>query len=297
VNRVYLVDASIYIFGAYFSLPEAWHSDEGLPTQAVYGYTRFMLDLLENSKPRYVVAAFDESLGSCFRHEIYPEYKSNRELPDEALAFQIEACQLLTCLLGVRTEASEHFEADDIIATLARHASEAGRGTTIVSRDKDLAQLLVDPGNRLLDYRAGTELDAESFRQQKGIGAEQLVDYLALVGDRIDNVPGVPGVGDKTAVSLLQQFGCLDAILADPDQVAASGIRSAKRIAAKIREFQGQLELARNLVRLVSEVPVAGSLESMERQSTDLQPVLEFLDRLGLVAAFESRLNQSRLFA
>ena len=129
---VYLIDASIYIFRAYFAIPDEWHSPDGHSVNALYGYTQFLLKFLQQTKPDRIAAAYDESLGSCFRNDIYPDYKSSRALPDEELAFQLSACRGLTELLGIMSPASERYEADDIIATLATQAQQQGESVAIV---------------------------------------------------------------------------------------------------------------------------------------------------------------------
>jgi 5'-3' exonuclease len=296
MDRVYLVDASIYIFGAYFSLPEAWHNEEGLPTHAVCGYTRFLLDLIEQKNSRYLAVAFDESLGSCFRNTIYPAYKQSRALPDEALAFQLQACQAITRRLGIRTEASDLYEADDIIASLACGATSAGHSVSIVSKDKDLGQLLKGDKDHLFDYHAGVELDSKSYRIKTGIEPGQLVDYLALVGDRIDDVPGVPGIGNKTAVALLSRFGSVDNLLANLDKVSQSDLRGAKGIAAKIQDYEEQIRMARQLVTLFDKVPLDNSPGSLEWNACKAEQFLSALDAFGLRSFFEKRVNNSPVF-
>ena len=141
-TRLYLIDASIYIFRSYFSLPENWRSKDGYPTHAVYGYLNFLLNLLEQESPELIAAAFDESLGTCYRNDIYPDYKSNRVLPDEVLAFQLNACVEVTQLLGIAGLASDTNEADDIVGTLAKLGRNQGHKIVVVSGDKDLAQLV-----------------------------------------------------------------------------------------------------------------------------------------------------------
>ena len=142
-SPLYLIDASIYIFRHYFGLPDNWHSQDGYSTQAVYGYLKFLLSFIEEESPEYIAAAFDESLGNCFRNQIYPAYKANRVLPDEALAFQLNACVEVTGILGITGLASDTHEADDIIGTLAKRGRQMnGRQIIVVSRDKDLMQLV-----------------------------------------------------------------------------------------------------------------------------------------------------------
>ncbi len=141
--QAYLIDSSIYIFRSYFSLPDNWQAlDSGYPTNAVYGFTGFLLDLLRNKNPQYLFCAFDESLGSGFRHQLCPDYKANRELPDEALAFQLNACRQLCRVLGIAEMASNTYEADDLIAAVARRTRQENAQPVVVTRDKDLTQII-----------------------------------------------------------------------------------------------------------------------------------------------------------
>ena len=138
-----LIDSPIYIFKSYFSLPEKWHAQEiGYPTQALYGFTNFLLDLLKKQQPKHIFCAFDESLQTGFRHQLCPNYKMNRELPDEALAFQLNACRQLCRVLGIAEMASDHYEADDLLGAMAQQVRTAGMQPVIVTRDKDLTQII-----------------------------------------------------------------------------------------------------------------------------------------------------------
>lgn len=283
---LYLVDASIYIFRPYFALPERWHSGEGYPTQAVHGYLGFLLNLLEQQQPDYIAAAFDESLGSCFRNDIYPDYKANRVLPDEALAFQLKACAEVTRLLGIAGLASDSHEADDIIGTLACRGRADGHPVIVVSRDKDLAQLLRD-GDSIWDFGQGAPRDRAEIKRQLGVWPEQVADYLALVGDPVDNIPGVPGVGPKTAAAMLDHFGTLDAVLSAGEQLQELPVRGAARLAARINDHRDRVEIARQLTVIAEDAPVqAGSLR---RQLPKLDELGEFCRRMGFGQSFFNR--------
>ncbi|WP_461482480.1 5'-3' exonuclease [Porticoccus sp.] len=275
---LYLLDASIYIFRHYFSLPERWHSEAGYPSQAVYGYLGFLLGLLEQQQPQFIAAAFDESLGSCFRNHIYPAYKANRTLPDDALAFQLDACAEVTGLLGVTGLASDSHEADDIIGTLAHRGRGAGHQVIVVSRDKDLAQLLCNR-DLIWDYGRGAARGREEIKAELGVWPEQLADYLALVGDPVDNIPGVPGIGAKTAAALLAHFGTLDAILEAGEKVAAVPVRGAAKLAAKLDSCRDQLAVARQLTAIATDAPVGRP--SWRRQPVALDRLADFCQRMG----------------
>lgn len=273
-DPLYLIDASIYIFGAYFSLPDQWHSPQGWPLNAVYGYTRFLVKFLMTSKPKDVAAAFDESLGSCFRNEIYSDYKCSRELPDEELAFQLQACRNITELAGVKCFASERFEADDLIASLARRGREKQRQIVILTRDKDLGQLL-QARDYLWDFNKNKRTDADSFKDKYGVSANQFADYLALTGDQSDDIPGIAGIGPRKASALLEKFSGIEEIVANIDEVAKLPIRGAAAMAQKLDEQRDQLYLYKRLTMLEQKVP-------LESPGCSYQPTARLIDSLGV---------------
>jgi len=287
---VYLIDASIYIFRAYFSMPDEWFSPEGYSVNALNGYTQFLLKFLQQVKPQQIAIAYDESLGTCFRNDIYPEYKASRVLPDEELAFQLEACKALTEIMGIPTFASDRYEADDIIATLAHSAQQRGDDVTIVSRDKDLGQILKQTNDILWDYAADKRIATGDFIDHYAVESQQMTDFLALVGDTIDDIPGVPGIGKKTAAALLRQFGSLDNMHKDLSAVAASGLRGAKAIADKLLDYRSQIKMAQALVRLEYNVPALADA-SLNWQPASKDTVAFFLDEYALGQRFQRQLD------
>jgi 5'-3' exonuclease len=288
---LYLVDASIYIFRPYFSLPERWRSEDGYPTQAVYGYINFLLKLLEQASPEFIAAAFDESLGRCFRNDIYPDYKSNRVLPDEALAFQLNACAEATVLLGITGLGSSSHEADDIVGTLAKTGREQGHPIVILSGDKDLSQLVIAEGDAVWDFGRKDPLNREGVKEKLGIWPEQVPDYLALVGDAIDCIPGVPGIGAKTAIALLDHFPSIDHLLAaEPSQIARIPVRGAKGLSGKLEVYREQLLMALNLTSIADNAPV-GPI-SVQRRPMDLEKLAGFFQRMGFARSLLVRAEQ-----
>lgn len=281
-GRVYLVDASIYIFRAWFSVPDAFFAPNGYPVNALYGYAGFWIKFLRSQRPANVVAAYDESLGTCFRNTIYPDYKISRALPDPELAFQLEACKGFTEVLGIPSPASDTYEADDIIATLAATARRRGAAVTVVSRDKDLGQLLLEEGDRFWDYSANQQLDENGFFERFGVWPSQFSDYLALVGDKIDDIPGVPGLGPKTAAALLQHYGDIDDLYADLSGVAGLAIRGAGKLSQKLHDYRDQVELSRQLTGLYSRVPLSKAVKNMQWRPPALVEVYEYLQAFGL---------------
>lgn len=249
----YLIDSSVYIFRAYFGIPGGvWTGRDGSEWGALYGFARFLLDLLQRERPVQVAACFDRSLGSGFRHRLYPDYKANRALPDDELARQLEACELLAAALGVHCHASREFEADDLIASLGQQGRESGYRLCIVSRDKDLGQVLAD-GDQFWDG-AQRRWDREAFTAHYGVGPSQVADYLALVGDAVDNIPGVPGIGPKTTAALLARAGSLTGLYQQLGAVSGWPLRGAARVAERLQQYREQVELARQLTGLRTDI-------------------------------------------
>lgn len=231
-------------------MPDNWYNPQGYPLNAVYGYARFLVNFIRETTPSHVLAAYDESLGSGYRHALYPDYKSNRALPDEALAFQLSACRAVGEALGIRSYACAQFEADDYIAAGARVAAKAGIPVTVVSRDKDLVQVVQSDEDEWWDYAADKRLSRQAWEAEQQLKVGQIADWLALMGDSIDAIPGVPGVGSKTAKALLAAFGSLDGIYANLDNLADCGIRGAARIREALCLYRDQVYLARKLTGL-----------------------------------------------
>jgi 5'-3' exonuclease len=253
---VYLVDASLYVFRAWHSLPaDRFVDHEGWPANAVHGFARFLLELIEQVRPHHLAIAFDEALDSCFRHRIYPAYKANRDPAPEELRRQFAHCKALCTALGLVVLADREYEADDLIGSAVHAARRAGRRAVIVSADKDLSQLLGD-GDEQWDYARGVRWHAGGVPARMGVHARQVADYLALTGDAIDNIPGVPGIGPKTAATLLAHFGTLDALLERVDEVPYLRFRGAAQAAARLRAHGDQARLCRELTTIACDAPL-----------------------------------------
>ncbi len=256
---VYLLDASIYIFRSYFALPPNWESKEGYSTEAVYGYTCFLIEFIRRVRgrqPIFMAAAFDESLGSCFRNEIYDDYKCSRALPDEELAFQLQGCRDVSEILGIACFASERYEADDLIGSLAKAVRSDNAPVRIVTKDKDLSQLVSHVSDSLWDYADDQLLFRNDVIGKFGVPPEKIADYLALVGDSSDDIPGVPGVGPKTAVAILNYFDGVEHILETPHALADIDIRGAKSLGAKMSEHREQIMMAKALATICCDAPL-----------------------------------------
>ena len=288
---VYLIDASIYIFRYYFSLPDNWWSKSEYPTAAVYGYVHWLIRFLKSTKATHVAACFDESLESCFRNEIYADYKCSRVLPDEDLAFQLEACKQITELLGIPAYASTTHEADDLIGTLAKRCRKNKLKVNILSRDKDLSQLVVGDLDVIWDFPDGEPLGKEGIFKKLGVFPHQVADYLALVGDSSDDIPGVPGVGKKTAAALFALSGSWSNLQQDFSAVAALPLRGAVSLAGKLKEFEEQISMALQLSKIVDNAPLNRRF-SVKRKKLDLAACVAYGRELGFGRNFETSMNK-----
>ncbi|MCC6272150.1 MAG: DNA polymerase I, partial [Deltaproteobacteria bacterium] len=206
---LYIVDGSSYIFRAYYAIRHLSNS-KGLPTNAVYGFTQMLLRLLKEEKPEYLVMVFDSKEPS-FRKREFEAYKANREVPPDDLIPQFEYIKKVVAALNIPQLERPGFEADDIIATVAKRLVPEENPVVIVTGDKDLMQL-VNHHIVLLDEMKGKRIDVEGVREKFGVKPEQVVDVLGLMGDSSDNIPGVPGIGPKTAGQLVQQYGSLEGV-------------------------------------------------------------------------------------
>jgi len=277
---IHLIDASVYVFRAWFALPESMHGPDGRPINAVYGFTAFLTDLLAAARPTHVAACFDESLTTSFRNARYPAYKANREVAPEALKAQFAQCRKVCRALGVLDLGSARYEADDLIATLAAKARRARKPVTIVTRDKDLAQLL-GPNDRLWDFPEEERHDRAAIHERFGVWPEQMPDYQGLMGDAVDNIPGVRGIGDKVASALIARFGSLEGVYADLEAVGALELRGAKRIAGLLRKHREMAFLSRELATLHAKVPMTHTLAKLRWTGGDAAALRKVSDELG----------------
>ncbi|HEY1615451.1 MAG TPA: DNA polymerase I [Rhizomicrobium sp.] len=273
-DHLYLIDGSGYLFRAYHALPPLSRKSDGLPTGAVSGFSNMLWKLLEDVKagdrPTHLAVIFDAGK-ITFRNAIYPQYKANRPDPPEDLIPQFPLVRDATRAFGVACIEEPGFEADDLIATYARLARDAGARTTIVSSDKDLMQLIVDGEIELLDTMKNKRIGSAEVMERFGVPPSKVVEVQALAGDSVDNVPGVPGIGVKTAAELLNIYGTLDALLA-----RAGEIKQPKR-----REtLLGNVDKARislKLVQLDAHVPIKIDLETFAVRDPEPATLIGFL--------------------
>lgn len=282
---VYLIDASVYIFRAWFSVPDDMCDEVGNPTNALYGFTRFLADFLEYEAPVKIAVAFDESLARSYRNDIYPAYKANRDPAPPELDRQFKQCRRMARALGLHEAASDVYEADDIIGTLAFDARNLGEPFTIVSRDKDLTQLL-SPTDQFWDFAGNRRFGYDDIPEAFGVFPEQIADLLALAGDSVDNIPGVPGVGKKTATALLNHFGSLDVLYANLDRVCHVDVRGASKLAAKLDEHREIAMISKQLTIIPSDVPLQFDVSGLQRRKPDLGAFNALCDEAGFGPTF-----------
>jgi 5'-3' exonuclease len=281
---VHLIDASYFVFRAWYSVGLEMTDGDGQPVNALYGFGRFLGDLLERARPEHVAVAFDESLSTSFRNAIYPAYKKNRDPAPPELKRQFALCRELCRLLGMAEFGSPTHEADDIIGTIATRLRASGHRAVVVTRDKDLAQLIRD-GDDYWDYAGERRFAYADIEGQFGVRPERFADYLALTGDSVDNIPGVPAVGPKTAAALLTAFGSLEEIYAGLDRVGALPVRGAGKLAAKLVQHREAAYLARRLTVIACDMPIEFTMESLRRRKPDLAALAGFYDRHKFGAA------------
>jgi 5'-3' exonuclease len=277
---IFLVDASVYVFRAYHSMLPDMVDRDGNPVHAVFGFARFLGDLIERVQPRYIAVAFDQRLASSYRNRIYPPYKANREPAPADLAVQFERCRELCRHLGLAVFVNPEYEADDIIGTLACLMREQGVRSAFITRDKDLAQLVRD-GDLYWDYGAREQFGYHDIERYFGVAPESFADYLALTGDGVDNIPGVPGVGHKTAAALMKAFGSLDELYADLGRVAGLKLRGAKTLRDRLLEHRDSAYLARQLTRITCDMQLGVGAEALRRRLPDMSALTGLYDHLG----------------
>ena len=272
--RLWMIDASAYIFRAYHALPPLTRKSDGLPVGAVQGYCNMLWKLLRDMKgadgPTHLVAIFDHS-EKTFRNDLYDQYKAHRPPPPEDLIPQFPLVRDATAAFGVACLELPGYEADDLIATYACRARDAGGEAVIVSSDKDLMQL-IGPSVVMWDPMKDRRLAEEAVFEKFGVGPEKMIDLQALIGDSVDNVPGAPGIGPKTAAQLLDEYGDLDTLLA-----RAGEIKQPKRRETLIN-FKDQILLSRELVKLTCDAPAPEPIEDFAVRDPDPEKLGAFLD-------------------
>ena len=265
-----LVDGSSYLYRAFHALPPLTNS-QGQPTGAVYGVLNMLRKLIDSYRPRYMAVVFD-ARGKTFRDELYADYKANRPSMPEELSSQVKPLLELVRALGLPLLQVEGVEADDVIGTLAKQAADAGWRTLISTGDKDMAQL-VNERVTLINTMNNRVLDSDGVEEKFGVRPEQIIDYLALMGDSSDNIPGVPKVGPKTAAKWLNQYDSLDELIAHADDIKG-------KVGENLRAFIDQLPLSKDLTTIRCELDLEQAPADLEIQPADTETLRERYQRL-----------------
>lgn len=277
----YLIDASVYVFRAHYSMPADMVDGDGNPVNALYGFCRFIGDFMEQVRPEHVAVLFDETLAGSYRTELYPAYKANRQPAPPELKRQFAQCRRFVRALGLLECAHPRFEADDLIGTLVVEGRGAGIASTVVSRDKDLAQL-VSRTDFFWDFAGKGKVGYDDIPTHFGVWPEQIADLLALAGDSVDNIKGVPGIGRKTAIALLQHFGSMDGLYDNLDSVHTVNIRGARTLAAKLTTHREAALLARRLTSIACDVPMPRPATGLRPVAPDLGTINALFDEAGI---------------
>ena len=279
-NNLILIDGSGYIFRAFYGLP-SMTNENGVPVNAVFGFTKMLLKLIDDFKPIYVAVIFDVAR-KTFRNDLYDLYKANRSDPPEELIPQFSIIREATNAIGLPVVEMEGFEADDLIATYSNIAQKTNKKVIIISSDKDLMQL-VDDNTILFDPMKQYWINDEQVFEKFGVYPNRVIDVQSLAGDSSDNIPGVPGIGIKTAAELINQYGDLEQLL-----TRATEIKQNKR-RENLIEYADQARLSRSLVTLKKDVPVKSKIDEFKIESVlELNKLIPFLK----VHGFKSLLNK-----
>ena len=267
-QTAWLVDSSIYVFKAWYTRRDEQIDISGQPINAVLGFIDFVYQLLSIEQPKLIAFAFDESLKTSHRKEIYPQYKANRSPAPESLRYQFKLCREFIRSLGIHESASLSYEADDLIGTWAKSLRQDSIAINIISADKDLAQLVYE-NDHWWEYQRGQKLNTKAISKRFKAKPRQIADQLALAGDKSDNIPGVRGVGMTTAGKLLKHFDNLESLLESTQEIGVLKIRNALQIQHSIEDSLETIRIARQLTEIKCDI------EPIENHIFTLSPVDE----------------------
>lgn len=272
-----LIDAGVFMFRSYHSVPLDFVDQSGRPVNAVHGFARWLCRLLKQTRATHIAIAFDENSESSFRNQIYPPYKANREPPPPDLARQFKLCRKLAQILGIATFSDNCYEADDLIGTLHNKYAKLGLDIYIISGDKDLAQLIRN-NDQWWDFGKSEPLSYRQIQGKFGVTPEQIPDLLALAGDSVDNIPGVKGIGNKTAQILLQHFGDLDSIIDRHQEIGFLSFRGAKSCAKKIRTHHQDAFLSKQLSKIIIDIPLTN--DTITKTPANGEQLIKFIEHM-----------------
>ncbi len=290
---VYIIDSMNYIFRAYHALPDNIVSPSGMLANAVLGYLRTLLRIIKERKPEYMAAVFEKD--TSFRNDIFEGYKANRKQPPADLEPQFEYCRKITDAIGVACFEVDDYEADDVIGTIAARMTGLGHPVVVVTGDKDMTQLVCD-GVRIYDIAKEQWLDEAGVREKFGVAPSQIPDLLALHGDHIDNIPGVAGVGEKTARQILAVCRSIEE-LGSTELTRELKFRGRDEILKRIRENMENVRISRRLATICCEVPIEVSSEALRYRRGDTRLLDPLCQELGFIRVLDDiPLAQPMLF-
>ena len=275
-DRFFIIDGHSQCYQAYYAISDLT-SPKGVPVNAVYGFTNMLRRLLKEQRPEYLAVVFDSG-GPTFRHAQYSAYKAHRKETPDDFSIQMPFIHRILRAYNIPVYVCEGYEADDLIGTVARQVAQKGLDVYIITADKDLEQLIANHV-KIFNARKDAVLDLETLKREKGITPEQVTDLLALMGDSIDNIPGVPGIGPKTALDLLHNFGSLEAILDNVDNI--KGGKREERLREGLKTFADQARLSKKLVTIDTHAPVELDLEACRRDSVNEKELRGLFSELG----------------
>jgi len=287
-RRAYLVDSSIYIFRGWHAYPEHMTDSNGNPSNAVYGFTEFLHELIQLEQPEYIACAFDAKQTNSYRREIFPDYKANRPPAPEELKRQFKHCRDFCRAAGIADFSSNRYEADDIIGTLATQLREDGYSITIISADKDLAQL-IKPGDIWWDFARDKIMHYRDVEKAFGVKPELIADLLALSGDAIDNVPGIPGIGYKMASNLLKKYPGVERVVENSDKISEMKFRGSARIQRLVEEHKHMLPMTKQLTTIVTDAEFKGPKRDLRWHGVDEDALQLMFDQLNAGAGRRER--------
>jgi 5'-3' exonuclease len=278
---VHLFDGHVYIFRAYYSLPPMTAAD-GTPCNAAYGFANTLIRYAAEQQPTHAGVCFDAAMTS-FRNELEPEYKAQRGDPPDDLEPQFDLCHEISVALGFATYEKDDYEADDLLGAIADEVVRRRASARVLTSDKDLCQLVREDGRVVVhDLAKEKTIDADGVREKFGVSPDQIPDYLGLVGDKIDNLPGVPGIGAKSAAAVLQAFERIEAVPDDVEAWTDVTVRGAKRMAERISEHRERALKTKELATVLRKVPgVRPGLSELAYRGADRERTEELFERLG----------------
>jgi DNA polymerase-1 len=278
--KLYLIDGSSYIFRAFYGIRQMLTNSAGLPTNALYGFTTMLSRVVRDEAPDYLAVVFD-SKAKTFRHDLYPDYKANRDIPPEELAQQFPYFEPLVEAFNIATLRQDGFEADDIIGTMAKKGEAAGMAVTIVSGDKDMMQLIT-PHVHMLDTMKDKRFEKAEVIEKFGVPPEQVIEVMGLMGDSSDHIPGVKGVGPKTATELIQKYGSIEELYKNIDDIEKAKLKE------KLETDKDNALLSRQLVTIDTEMKLDCKVEDLKVKEPDTDKLRAMFTELGFKSLLEN---------